>query len=240
MAALLIHEPFTHADGDIVGKVPLLGGAWAPHSAGANKVLVSSGLAQLVQGGSGREDVNSTFDGGLVMGAGDTLYAAMDVAVTAGSDMTGDNVFAHFLEGSSIFNGRVWATSAPGGGNFTFGVGGTGSSTIGTGVKWGSALTYGSTYRVVVAYDFDSGDSSLWVNPINQGSTSITFNGTFSDDIVAFALRQGTASAGAQPSQTIDNLCVATEFNEALNCIPEPGTISLLVLGALVALRRRK
>ena len=61
--------------------------------------------------------------------------------------------------------------------------------------------------------------SQLWIDPVNESSTSVTHTGTLTGtDIDRIVLRQATDYAG---KQIIDNLVVATTFAEALD--PDPG-----------------
>jgi hypothetical protein len=92
----------------------------------------------------------------------------------------------------------------------------------------------------VVSYAFDTKAVSLWVNPLNQASASISDTSNFQDAVTAIAFRQASASN----TEVIDNLVVATTFQEALTgvSVPEPSTLALALVGGLaglVALRRK-
>jgi len=227
-ANILLNEMFTHPDGNLVGQVPVPGpgGVWMAHSAeGVNPVQVVSGQAILNQTGTSSEDVNSGL--GVVMGAGDKFYSAFDLTNTGGSS---DVYFAHFKTSSTFYLARVFITAPTAGGDYTLGL--SNSSTIE--FAWGSDLAFGSTYRVVTSYDYDTGVSELWINPVDESSTKLMTSTYFSDPVEQYALRQG----GSGSSQAIDNLVVATTFNEALTGVPEPASLLLLGLGALL-LRRR-
>jgi len=117
--------------------------------------------------------------------------------------------------------------------DFTFGLGSSSSSTA---VNWASDLSFNHDYRVVIAYDYDSGDSTLWVDPTSEADTSITYDGAYSDAVTAMAFRQAYPSS--DNFQVIDNLVVATTFQEALTGIPvpEPATMALAALGGLALL----
>lgn len=231
-ASILYKDSFdTYTDGNLVGQ-----GVWAAHSGAGNKpVQVSGGAITLQQSSGSGEDVNA--DVGATIGAGDTWYYAFDVSVSGSSNSI---YFAHFLQGSTSFEGRLFVTppNAPGD-DYTFGLSGT-SSTVQT--TWGTDLTYGSTHRVVVSYDYDTMGVSLWVDPADQSSTSISDTGSFQDAVTAIAFRQ--TSPGDTGSQVIDNLVVATTFTEALTGVPEPSTLALAALGGFAllgfGLKRRK
>lgn len=226
-SAQLLNEPFAYPDGNLAGQ-----GSWTAHSgAGVLPVQVTSGLAVLAQAGGSREDVNTLLSGTL--GAGQKYYSAFDLSNSGGN---GNVYFAHFKDsGTFNFAARIFITSNTLN-DYTLGLSGSSSA---IGATWASGLTFGTSYRVVSSYDFDTGGVELWVAPVNQGSTSITTSGTAAFAISSYALRQASPSAGTS-SQTVDNLCVADNFTDALNCTPEPATLALLGLGAMALIRRRR
>ncbi len=203
-ASLLLNETFTYADGNLVPN-----GGWLVHSGTSGPVQVSSGQAVLQQG-VGAEDVNHDL-GGFTLGTSGVVYAAFDVSVTGGN---GTVYFAHFKNTGTSFNSRVFVTS--GGGDYAIGLAGS-SGTVGA--TWATGLTFGVTYRVVISYHFDSGLSELWIDPVDINSTSISHTGATSNAVSAFALRQASPSPAGNSTQQIDNVCVATTFDEALNCL---------------------
>ena len=118
-AELLVHEDFSHDDGNLLGKTPTPGpgGTWAAHSnEGSQPILVSGGAVVLTQaaGSGGREDLNTGF---APRSATATTYAAFDFSLPSSTNLTGDPpamrdssgdpldgqglYFAHFMHGSS-------------------------------------------------------------------------------------------------------------------------------------------
>ncbi len=226
-AAVFFTDTFSYGDGSLTA---VSGGNWTAHSgAGAKPIQVGSGAITLQQNAGSGEDLNRNTGG--VMGAGDTWYAGFDVTVTGGNT---DVYFASFLKGGTtgIFQDRTFVTAGTAG-DFTFGLG-TGATAT---AKWGTDLSFGTTYRVVLAYNYDTMQNTLWVNPLLQTDPSISVSSTSQDTIASFAVRQSTGNS----FQVMDNLVVATTFTEAM-VVPEPSSMALGLLGAagLALARRRK
>jgi hypothetical protein len=234
----ILKESFTHPDGALEGQFPEKGGAWTPHSGdGTNDVQVVSGQAKLNQPGSG-EDIHSDFEGGPI-GAGDTIYSAFDLTVPSQTTAISNVYFAHFKDAGNLFGSRIWITApSVAGPSYRLGITGDSSLEVATDL-FPADLAFGTTYRVVTSYDYDLGTSKLWVNPLTEASTSVTGDDTFAADAFeSYSLRQSTSTT----MQLIDNLVVATSFDEALTGVPEPASIALVGLAgvALCGLRRRK
>lgn len=176
-----------------------------------------------VHGGSSRQDVNKPL--GDTMAAGDKWYAGFDVKVTG--PIGGSDYFAHFLQGTSNFGAKTGVAAFEDGFQFTL-TNGSGSTPT---QFWATKLALGTWYRVITSYDFDSGMSELWVDPIDSSSTKISGSWFAGNAMTAYAFRQGGNSTAGQ---TVDNVIVGTSFAEVL---PEPSSIMLLALGLL--LRRR-
>ena len=228
-ATILVQETFTHPGGNFVSQIPNPGPgtAWFAHSGAGNKVMqVVDGAVTLEQSAGSGEDVSS--DWGSAVGAGDTIYAGFDLTAT-GSLSANSTYFVHFKSSGNSFNSRVWVTASQSSGDFTIALSGDSSITDSDGEAfWGSDLTYGTKYRVVHSYDFDSGGKSLWIDPLNQMSARITATDSMvSDAMVQYAFRQSTGNT----FQKIDNLTVATTFTEAHTGVPEPASLMLWMLG---------
>jgi hypothetical protein len=233
IAGMLVHETFTHPDGNLVGNTPTPGpgGVWTNHSGTGEFIQVSGGKITLNQGDGSREDAHTQAATG--MGTGDTWYAGFDLSVSGGADVA-TTYFAHFWPAEGYYyRSRVFVTACDGG-DFTIGLAAA-SSTMQ--VAWPSCLAFDTTYRVLVSHDYDTDDSYLWIDPYcpdgEGGNPSISNNGGYPGTTQdGFAFRQSTGDT----SQLIDNLRVATTFNEA--CIPEPASLLLLGLGFCLIRRR--
>ena len=225
-ATVLASDTFTYPDGVLTA---VSGGAWTAHSGtGSVPVMVSGGTISTVQGSGSREDVNTPL--GVTQGAGDTFYGGFDVTVSGGSTAT---YFAHFKDDGTGFNGRIFVAPPTAGGDYTFGISDVASSPD---VTFATDFSFGTTYRPVVAYNYDTGISTLTVGGASISSTTADPSQTMTQ----FAFRQ----AAGNSVEVIDNLITATTFAEALGgttpAVPEPTAMAVLGLGGLTLLRRRR
>jgi hypothetical protein len=213
------------------GNLDVQGGWLSQSASNSTPVQVSGGAISLDQGSGSREDVNHPL--GATMGIGDTWYYSFDATVTGDSSLV---YFAMFLQGASNFEGKLFVAPSTVGSDFVFGITGSASSAPTT---WGTGLSFGTDYKVVVSFDYDTEVSTLWVNPTSVSSTSVNNTGTFQDPATAIAFRQAT---GATSVETIDNLIVGTTFADVVPT-PEPTTLALAAVGGLAglaAIRRKR
>lgn len=241
-ASILVNDNFDRDDGNLVGTNPTPGpgGTWAAHSGTAGPVEINGNSIQIVQGASASfaQDVNVPAGGPMV--AGDRWYASFDVVVEQPGSTLTSVYFAHFLQGTSNFTSRLWVTPGTQSG-FRFALSNDNSITDADGEVFTGDLVLGQSYRVVVSYDFTGQNGSLWIDQALESGTSFAATDPgFSNGVTAFAFRQGSPSGSLSTTQTIDNLCVATSYNEAYTCVPEPGTIGLVGLAAIALIRRRR
>lgn len=224
-ANIIMQDNFdSYANGNLAGQ-----DSWTAYSAaGAMPVQVSNGTIILNQGSLSREDVSKPL--GVTMQSGDKFYAAIDVTVTMNN---ADVYFAFFRDSGTNFTARICVTTPTSTGDFTFALF-SGSSSTPIVTKGLGDFLYGQQYRVVTSYEFATGTTDLWVNPVNQSSPKIEIVAYPGMSIMNYAFRQATGSTSVQ---TIDNLVVGTAFSDV---VPEPATIMLLGLGALSLLRKHQ
>ena len=227
-AAVFFTDAFEYADGQLTSTVVpaspnpgtgdnVSGGLWTAHSGTgvgsdvnpeAQFVQVSGGKAQLSF--HGREDVNRLTN--VTMGAGDEWFYAIKFSVADLDENLNvvNDYFAHFMIGGANLRGRLYIDLPKNGGtDFTLGLS---SSSGGQTVNWATDFAFDTEIVAVVSYDFDSGLSKFWVNPVDVDSTNLADPTPNSNSpmqaINALGLRQGSVG-GTSLRQRIDVDAVA-------------------------------
>jgi hypothetical protein len=166
-----------------------------------------------------------------------------------GTDPLSNVYFAHFSDtGTSVFTARVGVTD-PSVTDFQFGLF---SSSTALGATYPTTYLYNTWHRVVSTYEFSTGLQEMWVDPdptkgpYDQAGGQVpyvSFTGSASSAIKAYAFRQATVSpTTGESQQTIDNLAVgnsSADWPDVASPCPEPATLALFVMGGLALLRRR-
>ena len=241
-AEVVLQESFDYADGRLVD---VSAGAWTVHS-GTIALNVAGGQAVIDQADTsgGREDVNRLFSVTYDPATDNStkLYAAFSVTFSALPASTG-SYFAHFKSSAANeFYARVGAdTEGAAPGTFRLAIANeTWNSTAS--IEYPQDLALGVSYDVMVRLDLATDQGTLWVNPVDESSTSVTATDTIlyaAGSINAYALRQGTSDIGAPGTLTLDNLRAGTSFTE-VQAVPEPSTFALFGLGGAALLMRRR
>jgi len=218
-ATVLLQDSFTYANGDLAANFP-----WAVYS-GTPPTDIQVSAGRILVNENNAPDDHALF---AVQSTSTKTYACFD-AIVANPGGAPKPVYFFELKdnGASNLVSRVYVLNVAGG--FTFGVShSTTSTTVGL-TPWGSTLTYGTKYNVVVNYDPVNKTSTLWVNPANESSTSVS---DANAAIAALAVqgvgfRQSTTASTLPPAQTslyagavnatisVDNLGVGTTFTDA-------------------------
>lgn len=204
---LLIDEPFTYAD-----NTQIAGGStdWINHSGTFGQTLVKNGKLSIIQTNS--EDFNREFFPQVFYPSnGVILYASFVVNFT-NTPSAGGGYFSHYKDDGTLnFRGRVFSSAqGAAAGQFRLGVANT-AAAIATNGLHPTFLTTNQTYKVVTRYNIGTAETTLWVNPSSEGSTSVTATdaaGTI--NVFSYAFRQDTGIG----TFTIDDLKVGTEFTD--------------------------
>ena len=212
----------------------LTSNGWAAHSGAGNKVINANGaFATLEQSGGSGEDVNLPF---AQQGATDTTYAAFRFRVPSGNPVNPDGsglYFAHFKDSAFAFRARTGLLSPAGSGDFALAINGD-NSNLGAGSAVTGDLSFDVWYRVVISWDATTGESKLWLNPLDESGDSISHVGASSGDLIEqFAFRQSNDYTGFID---VDGVVVGQTFADVL---PPPTAVpfgSGLGLGALAGL----
>lgn len=239
MGLLALYLPSAHAtilyDSELTAP-PLTAGnlvpqdGWFNHSGTASFIQVGAAGATVAHGSGSREDASVPLP---LIGVGQTYYFGFDAVVTGSNAAV---YFAHFKDAGTgtDFTTRVHIGPGPSGTDFTFGLSAISSAAAVSSFPTG--FSFGTTNRVVGSYTQGTNEIKLWVNPTDISSTSLSLIDPAAHPTAAFSLRQ----AGVASTQVVSNLVVATTFNEAAGIIPEPTTISLVLVSVGAMLFRRK
>jgi hypothetical protein len=226
-AQLLFEENFDYAVGD-----SLTSHTWIAHSGGTTnaQTIVAPGLTYAGYPATGignaasltttGQDVNRQFTDSVTTGA---VYASLMVNVT--SAQTAGDYFFHLGPKSLgvIFMGRVFVKLAANG-NLAFGLSKTSTSATILPVYSDSIYTTGTTYLLVLKYQFNVGANddtvSLFINPaisLVEPVPDLKHGTSTNNDPVSIgtiALRQGTASNA--PNIKVDGIRISTSWSDAL------------------------
>lgn len=206
----------------------LTANGWSAYS-GADASITSDGSVASV--GSGAEDINLAF---TAQGANAT-YAGFLLNI-ASLPTSGSEYSFGFSDGTAMES--RWGINAIDSSTYSLVAYGAGTSSLST---FGTFST-GTDYFLTLYMD-GVDDHRLWVDSDGTNFASPDLQATAANaDLDGFFLRQAGALDNGAASWTVDDLVVATTFDETIQAtaIPEPATMSLLGLGALAMVLRRK
>jgi hypothetical protein len=230
-AVVLLHDQFLE-DGGLEGKTPMPGPPgpnlkpWnAGSGGGVNPTQVVNGEVVLVQVDStpvlinGEDQANDFGEQGATattFAGFDFRLPAADNAMLATDPSVADGMFFISLRAqspASSLRARTGVMPPAAGGDFRLAINAD-DNDLSLGAIWSGELEFDTTYRAVISYNATNAVSQLWLNPVNESSTSVTHTGLLTGtDIDRIVLRQHTDYTG---KQIVDNLIVATTFAEAL------------------------
>ncbi len=206
----------SYADGalDTVGAP-----TWFWHSGTTNQLQVASG--QVLLGGSNSEDVsayitNSAFPTPFTNGPGaGSLYASFTINMSATTLPTSAGTyFFHFKDTTtSNYRARTWAsTTGAAAGKFRLGISAAGNNPV----YIATDFDPGTTYTIVVKWNLEQTNATVWVNPVSESSilnradsADTSLPATFNTYCVSLREGSGTALAGLM---NFDDLKVGTAF----------------------------
>lgn len=203
---------------------------WRAYSGGDGTVTNGGGQAWV---GGGTEDVGATNAFASQTGQ---FYAGITLTVTDnGSD--GQYIFG-VMVGNGAMAGRLYATNQTAS-TYRLGLAGDGTSPV----YLSTDLNHGTAYRIVMGYNNATDTHTLWVDPLTTevATPDLSITEAVSSSPNGFFIRQSTTWGAGLAAWTLDDLSVATDFENAVTVVPEPSAIAFMVLGAaLLRLRRRQ
>lgn len=226
-AVSIFADGFAYPNGNLVPN-----GGWANYSGAATDVQVSGGRAT---GGGAANPQNDDHRLFAAQPTTSKTYACFIANIPTFAGVPKAIYFAELKDGGATnIVSRVYVCNFPGGG-VTFGISHSSTSaTVGL-TRWTAPINFNQDYTIVINYDPVNKSSTLWVNPTNELSPSVTdTNGAIAALAVSgFGLRQ-TVTASTLPAEfagsadwtwAVDNLGVGTTFDDACSR-PTPTTKS--------------
>jgi len=212
---LVLGDDFSYPDGSIITNS---GFFWNAHSGATGQTQVIQGRLSLSSTNS--EDISALLTNvPYAPGGGYVFYARFLVNFSAlpGASASGE-YFAHFREFTGgIFRGRVFAsTSGAAPGSYRIGVANGGFTTV----FFPRDLLPGAPYVVIVRYNNDTAQTTLWINPAAETSPGVTATDPASPiTIYTYAFRQSSGIG----TLTVDDLKIGTTFDDVwISVIPSP------------------
>ncbi len=235
-AASILSDDFNYPDGAIVGAA---GSPWLANSGIAGSMVVTNNILEVAGSITGRtEDIAAPLSGSPYMtnGAVAAVYSKFTIKIKSLPTAAGA-YFAHFNGESAppnatLHRARIWisATNAIAGtltpaGKVRLGIANSSSGNAAT-AQWDVDLDTNVTYTVVTRYQIATATSTLWIDPTDESSASVTAADAVSPfiNVVYYSFRQTTG----QGTMGIDALRVGTAFAEiaGANTSPTIGTVA--------------
>ena len=214
-AASILSDDFNYPDGAIVGAA---GSPWVYTSGTAGSMIVTNGELEIST--SRTEDIAAPLSGGPFASNGPVaaVYAKFTVRFSLVPTAAG-TYFAHFT-GENIttdFRARLLASTTnvttgvlAGAGKFYLGIANN-SGNVTASVPFPTELSLDTTYTVVTKFDLRAGQSTLWIDPTDEASTSVTATtGAALTNPKYFGFRQSTGEGILR----VDGLRVGTQFSD--------------------------
>ena len=213
---ILLDDNFTYDGG---GDIDLIsGGLWQNYSGHLNEMQTAAGLV-IVDGVNHTEDVQGQMIGSYAFGSSTVLYSKFYINYTNAAALPTalGSYIAYFTDGSSSnFICRVWASSANSpSGQYQIGITTT-TNLFSLAAQVPTQLSPNVSYEVVTRLDLSTATATLWLNPVNESSSSVTAtdpNLLTITQVNHYDLRESTADEGIL---TVSNLAVGLNFNDVV------------------------
>lgn len=252
-ATTFMSDTFSYPDGELTINDGtgdnVSGGAWRPHSGATfnDNIDVVSGQAELLNSGSEDAHRDAVWGGSIqTIGLGETWYYAALVTVNdrradPNNESINNDYFMHFMDTGFGFRTRAYLDdpNVADPTKFTFGLSATSGGQV---AKWATDLNFGQQYKIVGSYAVDTGETNLWVDPVDSNSPKITDvnSGAAFTLIQALAMRQDFISGPTPNNQIlVDSVALGNDFDSVLlnsmngSNIPEPASLALGLLALI-------
>ncbi len=248
--AQLFTDGFNYPNGDLT---TVSGGTWVVQNSGTPAIQVAND-AVLINQPSFSSPSNERVAAALgttysATGTDKAVFASFDATWSKLPVSTTGSYFFNFsvsTANTTTFYGRIGANlNNAAAGSFRVATANANWSKVNA-IGFPEDLSLGVAYKIVIKYDLTTRDTTLWINPSSELSTSVTATDAPSgsqSSIAAVSLREGvTNTGGGAPGEvSIDDLEVGPSFG--LVTVPEPGAYPMAFavgLGGLAWLIRRR
>ena len=233
-AGSILSDDFNYPNGPIVGAA---GSPWLFNSGTAGTMLVTNNQLEVTSVPSTRtEDIAAPVAGApyKTNGAVAAVYSKFTVKFT-GLPTAGGAYFAHFNgeaapPTATLHRARIWssATNAVTGGLLAAGklrlsMANSSSGNPASG-QWDADLDTNVTYTVVTRYQIATAVSTLWIDPVSEGSPSVTATDVVAAPFINVAYYSFRQASG-EGTMRIGSLRVGTAFSDVAGTNTAP-TIS--------------
>ncbi len=212
-AQILVEEDFAFTGA-------LTDNGWIAHGgAGVGPPTSNGDFVTLGQQFGADEDVHRSFS---AFTSYETSFASFALRVPSGETVEpgpDGSVFLHLRNGGEEYRMRVGLLSPAHGGDFGIGVNADAGS-IGSGAVWPTDLSFDAWYTIVGTFDPVTGESQLWVDPVDESSPRVSHVGASTNTLIdSIALRQDDDN---ETPQQIDDVVVGKSFCDVMPLAFDP------------------
>jgi hypothetical protein len=217
-SGIVLEETFDYPDGPLT---EVSYGRWQHASGEESEILAFAGQLDVNEVQAEDVYISIPIPEKQVPNLPGMLYMGMDVFFAKAPE--GDGTYWAHLRGgnSSSYRARLFVRSVAGSeGNFELGIS-NGSS--GADVWYPEVFTAPMRLRIVLAYQLQEAQTSLWVNPMAELDLSVVaLDEASSSQLTALAIRQPSSVSGGIGRMLLDHLVVSTVFDDVLRGSDKP------------------